>query len=89
MDAITFSEARADLKRIMERVVDDRVPIAITRHDGEAVAMVAISEWRAIEETLYLQSSRANAARLASGIEQLDAGRGSERRLLSPSDERL
>lgn len=79
MDVMTYSDTRANLKEVMERVVDDRTPVVVTRQKAEAVVMVSLSDWHAMEETLHLLSSPTNAARLRASIEQLDAGRGTER----------
>ena len=32
MDSISFSECRANLKALMDRVVADKAPVTITRH---------------------------------------------------------
>ncbi len=84
MKAISYSDARASLKAVMDDAVADRAPIMITRQRGEHVVMVSASEWAAIEETLHLLASPANARHLAEGIAQLDAGKGEERTLVQP-----
>jgi antitoxin YefM len=83
MDSLSFSETRANLKAVMDRVVADRVPVTIRRR-GENVVMVSQSEWEGIEETLYLLRSPANAKQLLEAIEGLDRGEGVERELLEP-----
>lgn len=72
MDTLSYSEARANLKAIMNRVVVDRAPVVITRQEAEAVVMVSLSDWRAIEDTVHLLPSPANASRLRESIAQLD-----------------
>ncbi len=85
MNSISFSESRANLKALMDRVVADKAPVTITRARGqEAVVMVSASEWESIEETLYLLSSPANAKHLMDGIAELDAGKGEEHGLIEP-----
>lgn len=84
MDVLTYSDTRATLKSVMDRVVDDRSPVVIARKRGESVVMISLTDWNAIEETLHLLSSPANAARLHEAIAQLDAGGGVERALLDP-----
>jgi antitoxin YefM len=46
--------------------------------------MIAQSDWEAMEETLYLLSSPANAKHLMDGIARLDAGLGEEHELIEP-----
>ena len=82
MDVLTYSDTRARLKDVMDGVVEDRTPVVVTRKRGEAVVMVSLADWNAMEETLHLMSSPNNARRLAEAIEQLDAGHGVERELI-------
>jgi antitoxin YefM len=84
MKSLSFSDARANFKAVMDKVVADRAPIAITRRKAESVVMVSESEWASIEETLHLLSSPKNADRLLESIKQLDAGKGEERELIEP-----
>ena len=76
MDVLSYSDTRARLKEVMDRVVDDRTPVVVTRKRGEAVVMVSLADWNAIEETTRLLSSPANAARLMEAIRELEAGGG-------------
>ncbi|HEX2801873.1 MAG TPA: type II toxin-antitoxin system prevent-host-death family antitoxin, partial [Phenylobacterium sp.] len=64
MDVLSYSDTRARLKEVMDRVIDDRAPVVVTRKRGEAVVMVSLADWNAMEETTRLLSSPANAARL-------------------------
>ncbi len=85
MNALSFSETRANLKAVMDRVVADKIALTITRARGqENVVMISESEWASIEETLHLLSSPANARELLSAIAELDAGKGEERELIEP-----
>jgi len=84
MDSISISEVRANFKSVVERVVADRVPLAITRQKGEGVVMISASEWTSIEETLYLLQSPNNAKRLLESIAELEAGNGVEHELIQP-----
>lgn len=84
MDVITYSDTRANLKAVMERVVADRSPVVVTRQKAEAVVMVSLADWNAMEETLHLLSSPLNAERLRAAISQLEAGEGTERELIEP-----
>jgi antitoxin YefM len=84
METLSISDTRANLKAVVDRVVADKVPIAITRQKGEGVVMVSASEWSSIEETLYLLQSPANAKRLLESIAELQAGKGEEHELIEP-----
>jgi antitoxin YefM len=84
MDVISFTNTRQNLKRVMDKVVSDHAPVVVTRQKGEAVVMMSLADWNAMEETARLLGSPANAARLGDAIDQLDAGRGTERDLIEP-----
>ena len=84
METISYSAARENLKSVIDRAVDDHVPVAIVRQRGEGAVLVSASDWASIQETLYLLSSPKNARRLLDSIAELDAGRGVERELLKP-----
>ena len=84
MDVISYSDTRAHLKEVMDRVVADRAPVVISRQKAESVVMVSLSEWNAIEETMHLLSTRANRDRLLGAIAQLDAGEGTAQDLAQP-----
>lgn len=53
MKTITATSARNDLYRVIETAVTDHEPVQITGKRGNAV-LVAETDWRAIQETLYL-----------------------------------
>ncbi len=84
MDVLTFTDTRANLKEVMERVVNDHAPVVVTRQKAEAVVIVSLADWNALEETSRLLSSPANARRLRDAIEQLERQGGSERDLIEP-----
>lgn len=84
MEVLSYSDARKNLKSVMDKVVADHSEAIITRRNGEAVVMVSLSEWNSIRETEYLLSTPKNAKRLRRGIAQLDAGKGIERDLINP-----
>jgi len=81
MDAITYTTARANLADTMDRVCDDHEPIIITRNSQQAVVMMSLDDFKALEETSYLLRSPKNARRLLESIASLEAGQGTERKL--------
>jgi antitoxin YefM len=84
MNVLSYTDTRANLKDVMDRVVDDCTPVVVTRQKGEAVVMVSLADWNAMEETLHLLSNPANAARLREAIAEMDAGGGAEQTLIDP-----
>lgn len=81
MEVVSFTDARANLKRLMDRVIGDRTHVVVTRQKAEPVVMVSLQDWNEIEETLHLLSSPRNAERLRDAIRELDEGKGQVREL--------
>ncbi|MBI4706707.1 MAG: type II toxin-antitoxin system prevent-host-death family antitoxin [Thermodesulfovibrionia bacterium] len=82
MRAITYTSARSDLAKTMKKVCDDHNPIVITRKNTEAVVMISLEDYEALNETAYLLQSPKNAKRLIESIKELEKGKGKERDLL-------
>ena len=81
MKSISYTAARSNFAKTIEKVCDDHAPIAITRKGEGAVVMMSMEDYEALEETAYLLRSPKNARRLLEGIVELEAGRGKEREL--------
>ena len=84
MRTVNFSDARNNLKDVLDRVVADCDVTIITRRDADDVVMMSLSTWNSWKETEYLLASPANARRLREAIAELDAGKGVERELIEP-----
>ena len=74
MHAVSSSEAHENLEAMVDQVVADRAPLAITRQRGEGAVLISASEWASIEETLYLLRSPKNAERLLEAVRGFEAG---------------
>lgn len=64
----TYSQAREQLKTLMDRAVDDREVIVVRRRSGDAVAMIAADELEGLMETAHLLRSSKNAERLLAAL---------------------
>jgi antitoxin YefM len=76
MDAISYSEARASLAKVMDKVCDDHEPFIITRRGKRSVVLLSLEDYEALGETAYLRRSPLNAKRLSKAIRELEAGKG-------------
>jgi antitoxin YefM len=79
--AITYTTVRANLASAMDRVCNDHEPMIITRNGEQAVVMLSLEDYKALEETSYLLRTPANAKRLLAAVTQLAANNGVERAL--------
>ncbi|MGX6448777.1 type II toxin-antitoxin system Phd/YefM family antitoxin [Patulibacter sp. S7RM1-6] len=81
MRTISYTESRARYAETLDAVVNDREPVVITRANRAPVVMLSLEDYEALQETAYLLRSPRNAARLLDAVDDLRAGRGTERPL--------
>jgi antitoxin YefM len=80
--SITLTEARANLKMVMDDVCKNHAPTVIVRRDGEPAVMLSLADYNSMVETLYLLGNVNNARHLAESITQLKAGSSAGRQFL-------
>ena len=64
----TYSQAREQLKSLMDRAVEDREVVLVRRRSGGDVALIAADELRSLLETAHLMRSPRNAQRLLGAL---------------------
>lgn len=74
MEIVSYTAARKEMKRLMEKVCDDHVPVIITRQGAAPVVMLSLEDYRSMDETDYLLSNPANAERLRASLKELKDG---------------
>ena len=82
MDVMSYTAARANLAKTMQKVCHDHAPVIITRKRESPVVVISLDDFQAMEETAYLLRSPANARYLLASIAELEAGEGIERDLI-------
>lgn len=82
MRVVNFSEARNQLKSVLDRVVEDSDCTIITRRDAEDAVVMSLDHFNGLMETVYLLKSPANAAHLAKSIGQYHKGQTREHGLV-------
>ena len=82
MKIVNFSEARNNLKFVLDRVIDDADYTIITRRDSEDAVVMSLETFNSYMETFYLLKSPANAAHLIKSVEQYKNGNIQERELI-------
>lgn len=81
MQAVTFSEARNNLKSVLDTVVNDASATIITRRDAAHAVVMSLEYYNSLMETVHLLRSPANAEHLAKSIEQYRSGKVSQQAL--------
>ncbi len=74
MRALSYSEARGNLKAVMDRVCNDHEPLVVTRRRGENIVLISQEDYESFVETDYLLSSPANARHLLESLAQAQRG---------------
>jgi len=81
MRVVNFSEARNNLKQVIDQVVADADYTVIARRDSPDAVLMSLDTFNSLAETVHLLKSPANAAHLARSIEQLRKGKARPRKL--------
>ena len=72
----TYTQARANLKALLDEVAENREQVIIHRRGGDDVALIAADELRGLVETAHLLRSPRNAQRLMQALRRAQAGKG-------------
>jgi antitoxin YefM len=83
MNTITYTDARNNLRSVLDRVVDDADHTIITRRDANDAVVMSLDQFNGLLETVHLLRSPANAQHLAHSIEQYRQGKACEHDLLN------
>ena len=82
MEVVTFTEARNNLKSVLDRVTNDADYTVITRRDAEDTVVMSLDSFNSLLETVHLLKSTANAAHLARSIQQFNDRKVEEKDLV-------
>lgn len=74
MRVIHFSDARNQLKQVLDQVVDDADFTVISRPDAPDAVVMSLDTFNRLMETLHLMKSPANVRRLEKSIAQYRKG---------------
>ncbi len=83
MQVVSFTEARNNLKSVLDQVVNDADCTIITRRDAEDAVVMSLDYYNSLMETVHLLKSPANVAHLSKSIEQYRNGQATERELIN------
>lgn len=74
MRVIDFSDARNQLKRVIDQVVEDADFTVIARRDAQDAVVMSLDTFNSLMETLHPMKSTANAKHLEKSITQYRKG---------------
>lgn len=81
MKSITYTAARENLATTINKVCEDHAAVVITRNRDQAVVLLSLTEYEALQETAYLLRSPANTKRLLGAMDALKRGKGVRRKI--------
>jgi antitoxin YefM len=83
MTAMTLTEAKNNLEKVINQVIEDAEPAIVCTESGQQVVVLPLNEFNSWKETIYLVSNPANAAHLRRSIQEARAGEIQEKDLIS------
>lgn len=89
MHVFTYTDARNNLKSVIDRVIDDADVAVITRKEGQHAVLMGQDYYNSLVETLHLLSNPSNAAHLAKSIKELRESKATPRELLDEQNDIL
>ena len=69
---ISYTEIRQNLKKNLDQVCFDHIPLLVTRKKGDNVVIISEDDYRSLEETAYLSQSPKNLSRILKALERTD-----------------
>jgi len=72
MEAVTYSNFRQNLRRLMRQINDDAERLVVTTNDNTDVVVLSKADYDAWQETFYLMQSKLNRTRLDDAITDVE-----------------
>ncbi|MBO3275034.1 type II toxin-antitoxin system Phd/YefM family antitoxin [Pseudomonas schmalbachii] len=88
MRVVNFTDARNNLKKVIDDVVDDSDFTVISRRDAPDAVLLSLDSFNSLMETVHLLKSPANTAHLARSLEQMERGKTVVRELMEDEQEK-
>jgi antitoxin YefM len=85
MPHISYTDFRQNLAHYMDKAIDDRSSIVVTRQGSKGnIVILSEQEFESWQETLHLLGNPANASRLLDSLRESEAGLMTEHELIDP-----
>lgn len=68
MDTVSVNQFRDNIKSFVEKVVNDHIPIKVTRRAGQAFVVMSADDWEREQETLYVLQNNSLMTQIADSL---------------------
>jgi antitoxin YefM len=75
MQAVLYSQARNNLRGMINQVCDNIEEFIITTKDKQSAVLISQSEYESMKETIYLLSSKNNRDRLLDAVDEIESSK--------------
>ena len=75
MQAVGYSQARNNLRSLINNVCQNYDEVTITTKDNKSAVLLSKDEFDSMKETLYLLSSKNNRDRLLDAIDEIESAK--------------
>ena len=82
MQTLTYTHFRSHLAQMMDNVTENHTPLLITRGSASPVVLLSLEDYHSFIETMHLMSSTSNSKCLNRAINDLRAGKGTQKKLI-------
>lgn len=82
MKALFYSQARNNLRSIIDKVCLDFDEFLITTKDDKQAVLISYDEYNSLKETLYLLSSKTNRDRLLDAVDEIESNQFTPKELV-------
>ncbi len=72
MQAVLYSQARNNLRDIINKVCNNFEEFIITTKEKQSVVLISQAEYNSMKETIYLLSSKNNRDRLLDAVDEIE-----------------
>jgi len=75
MQAVLYSQARNNLRGIINDVCDNFEEFMITTKEKQTAVLISQDEYNSMKETIYLLSSKNNRDRLLDAVDEIESAK--------------
>lgn len=83
MKVVNYTEFRNNLAESLNSVNDDGDIVVVARSKGKNVVVMSLEEYNSIQETIYLNSTPANRARLETALARIESTKPLQKKLIN------